>query len=83
MSKPGDNMELEAGKREMLQIFEDNTTRNVTAVVEYSKETRAIVRKFEEELLAAHNRITMLEDTIKQIKTQLVNMQIKVYAGGS
>lgn len=74
---------MQTGEKELRQVFEETTTRNVRAVVEHANATRAQVRALREDLDHANNRIAALEDVIKQLRTQLVALQARVYAGGS
>jgi len=74
---------MEAGERELKKAFEDVTTNNVKAVLEYSKKTREMLRDIEEKNKHLENLILTQNGTVENLRIQLSKIQTKVYSGGS
>jgi len=74
---------MESGEKEIRQAFEEVTTKNVKAAIEYSNETRKIVRLLEEKML--HLELLMQEQNkaIAGLRQQLAMIQGKLYTGGN
>lgn len=72
-----------AGDREVLQAFEETTTRNVQAAVSHSNETRNIVRALEARLETLEGQVHQYEDRIALLQTQLTTLQARVFSGGT
>lgn len=70
-------------EKELRKIFEDTTTNNVKAILEYSTETRKIVRGLEEELIKLNKTITNQNVTIGELRNQLSNVQAELFRGGT
>ena len=67
----------------VLKALLDRTTKNVTTMIEYSKNTREIVRECQETIDALHRLISQQNETIAQLKTQLQSVQGIVFRGGT
>lgn len=63
--------------------FEDVTTRNVTTAVDFSQETRRIVRKLEKKIELLEGIIRQQDKQNELIRLQLSKIQMKVYSGGT
>ncbi len=74
---------MEAGEREVKKAFEEVTTRNVKANIEFSNETRNIVRNMEKKIELLESIIRQYDEKFSNINTQLSIIQGKLYAGGT
>ena len=74
---------MEAGEKELRQAFEEVTTRNVRAAVQYSEETRKLVRQLEDKVTRLEGLIKNQDDAIEQLKIQLLGVQARVFSGGT
>ena len=74
---------MEAVERELRKAFEDVTTNNVRASIDFSNETRKIVRLVAERLAKIEIKLARQDETIEALKLQLANVQTKVYSGGT
>lgn len=74
---------MAAGDKEILQAFEEVTTRNVRAAVDYSMETRKLTRKLEKKVDLLEGNIRQLNQRLDSIQSLLANVQAKLYAGGT
>jgi predicted RNase H-like nuclease (RuvC/YqgF family) len=74
---------MEAGEKEMRQVFEDVTTNNVKTVVAYTKDTREILRKLEKKVEKLNELIRQYDKRFEEMKKQIVVLQTKLFAGGS
>ena len=72
-----------AGDREVVEAFEEVITRNVRSVVNYSDETRKIVRELERHIDILHNQVVGYQERLEQMQSQVAALQAKVYAGGT
>ena len=76
-----DNMQ--AGEKELREVFEEVTTNNLKAVLEYSKNTRELVREMEIKVNLMENQVLEQNKLIDALKIQLSLVQAKLYSGGS
>ena len=74
---------MEAGELEMRKAFEEVTTRNVQAAINYSNETRKIVRQLEEKMIHFENLAQAKDKEIVGLRQQISVLQQKLYQGGS
>ena len=74
---------MESGEKELRMVFEEVTTKNVKAAIEYSTETRKIVRQLEEKMLHFENILREKDKEINLMKTQISLLQQKLYQGGT
>jgi chaperonin cofactor prefoldin len=74
---------MKSGELELKKAFEDVTTNNVRAAIEYSNETRKLVRVLEKKVESLDGSIRQYQEQIDFLKKQLTNIQIKVYSGGT
>lgn len=63
--------------------FEDVTVRNLESVILYGKDTRQVVRDLETKLLQYDDKFQKQDQTIQQLKKQLVMVQSIVFKGGT
>jgi len=74
---------MESGDREIGKAFEEVTTRNVRANVDFSNETRKLVRILEEKIISLEGMVRTYDSKIELIQKQISLLQQKLYAGGS
>ena len=74
---------MEAGELEMRKAFEEVTTRNVQAAINYSNETRKIVRQLEEKILHLERLAQAKDKEIAEMRQQISVIQQKLYTGWS
>ena len=74
---------MESGEKELRKIFEDVTTGNVKTVIDYSKNTRSMIRNLESTVVQLQSRLIDQDANISALRTQLAGVQAKVYAGGT
>ena len=74
---------MDETEKEFRRIFEQTTTRNVRAAIDFGNDTRQLVHRTEERLekLEAHNRI--LSEQIEQFRVMLAGVQSKLFSGGT
>lgn len=79
------NVEIEGQKveKELRKAFENTTIRNVTAIQNYTKETRLIVRDLEKQVKALSNEVGTLKKLFEQHKIQLSVLQQRFYQKGT
>jgi hypothetical protein len=63
--------------------FEQTTTGNLKGVVEYTKETRKLVRKMEEQIKGFEKLLLTREADIVELRRQLSILQSKLYLEGT
>lgn len=70
-------------EKELLQAFEETANRNIQMILDHSNETRRLTKEFEMKVLKLEEQIRIQNTTIEDLRKLLVNVQMKVYAGGS
>lgn len=73
---------FQSGEREAKKAFEEVTTRNVKTILEYTRETRRIVRELEERVVNLEKANLGLEVKILDLQRQIQLLQIKLYNNG-
>jgi len=68
---------------EMRKAFEEVTTRNVQAAVNFSNETRNIVRQLEQKILHLEELAQSKDKEIAAMRQQIAIIQGKLYSGGT
>ena len=74
---------FQSGEKELKKAFEEVTTRNVLAILEYSKETRKLVRDLEQKVLNFEHAVQERDKEVSRLKEQISILQQKLYQGGS
>lgn len=74
---------MEAGEREMRKAFEEVTTRNVQAAIDYSNSTRKMVNELVTKVDHLEKAIIEKDKVINDLRLQIVNIQQRLYSGGS
>ena len=74
---------MEAGELEMRKAFVEVTTRNVQAAINYSNDTRKIVRQLEEKMIHLENLAQAKDKEIGVLRQQISVLQQKLYMGGT
>jgi len=75
--------DMEAGELELRKVFEEVTRKNVQVTIEYSKDTRRLVRELEIEIKNMRNTILSKSQEISMLKTQIAQIQGQLYQKGS
>ena len=74
---------MEPGEQQLRKVFEDVTTNNVKTVIEYSTQTREMVRKNEEKVKHLEKIILEQNKKIAAMTSQLSIIQGKIYVDGT
>jgi len=74
---------MEAGEKELRKAFEDVTTRNVKSTIEFSNETRKIVKELESQVQLLLNELSVQKAQMDQFRIQLAGVQTKLFSGGT
>ena len=74
---------MEAGEKELRQIFEETTTNNVKAVVEHTNETRRMTREFMDKVNGLEALLIQQKQEIDTLRTHLATVQTIVFKGGT
>lgn len=74
---------METGEKELRKAFEDVTTNNVKSGIEHSNNTRKLFRELEEKVISLGGSMRQYQEQIDMLKKQLINIQAKVYRGGT
>lgn len=77
------NMAMDETEKDLRKAFENVTTGNVNAVIEYCKTTRAMTWELMETVERQNNVIVAQNATINEFKKQLAGIQTKLFAGGT
>ena len=75
--------ETEAGDKEIMLASEEVTRRNVQAAVDYSNETRVLVRGLVERVEDLSRMLLTRDQDIALIRQQIAMMQAELYRGGT
>lgn len=75
--------DMEAGELELRKAFEEVTRKNVLVIADYSKDTRRLVRELGDEIKNLRNTIMGKGSEIDLLKSQVANLQAKMYQKGS
>lgn len=70
---------MESGEKELRQAFEETTRRNVQTNVDYSTDTRKIVRELEGKITLLESKIMEYEKRYDIVKKQIIQLQMKSY----
>lgn len=65
------------------KAFEETTTNNVRAAIDYTKQTRKTVEKLEEKIKHLENLILTNNAKVEELTKQLAAVQAKLYVGGT
>ena len=74
---------METGELELRKAFEEVTTKNVKTVVDYSTQTRDLVRDLQDEVKNLKNMLVTRETELAQLRQQVSIVQGKIYQGGT
>lgn len=74
---------MESGEKELRKAFEEVTIHNVKSSIEYSNNTRVLVRLLEKKVDLLEGNIRQYQEQMELLKTQLNNIQTKIYKGGT
>lgn len=74
--------EMEAGELETRKAFEDVTTRNVRAAVEFSNTTRTLVRTLEDTILIQGELMRQNQSKIEELQLSISNLNMRLYVAG-
>ena len=74
---------MESGELEIRQAFEEVTTRNVQAAINYTNSTRKMVIDLTSKVDHLEKALIDKDKVINDLRSQIVNIQQKLYLGGS
>lgn len=74
---------MEAGEAELRKAFEEVATRNINTILEYSKETRKLLRELEKKAGKMDETIRNQSGIIDDLKKQLSVVQTLIFSGGT
>lgn len=74
---------MSAGDKEVLKALEEVTRRNVNTMIDYSKETRALLRGLQSKIELLENVVREQDKQLLAFRKMLAGVQSKVYQGGS
>lgn len=74
---------FQSGERELKKAFEEVTKRNVLAILEYSKETRVLIRETREAVERLRTEVRELSQELEKLKLSISRLQQKIFSGGS
>lgn len=74
---------MEAGEKELRKAFEEVTTGNVKAILDFSQGTRDLIRTLEQRMNRLEQERQQDKALIQSLKLQLSQVQAKVYSGGT
>ena len=70
---------MEPGELEHRKVFEEVTTQNVKTVIDYSTQTRDIVRDLETEVKRLTNMLVTREAEMSEFRRQISTIQAQLY----
>ena len=77
-----ESREMEAGEKNLRKVFEEVTTHNVRLCIDYSNETRKLLRKTEENVKRLNNNLITIKEENEQLRRLLASLlQEKVNKG--
>jgi len=74
---------MDAGEKQLREIFEKTTVRNIKTVIAYNDLTQELVKKLEKQVKDLDAIIRQYDAKFENMNIQLVAIQTRVYAGGS
>jgi hypothetical protein len=74
---------MESGEKELRKAFEDVTTSNVKAMLDFSQGTRELVRTLEQRMNRLEEERKQDKALIENLRKQIANMQTIIYGGGT
>lgn len=74
---------MQAGEKQLREIFEKTTVRNIKTVIAYNDLTQELVKKLEKQVKDLDAIIRQYDAKFENMNKQLVAVQTRVYAGGS
>ena len=69
--------------KELLEAFEETANKNIQMILDHSNETRKLVRDMETKVLQLEEQVRIQNKSIEDLRLLLVNVQMKVYSGGT
>lgn len=74
---------MDAGEKQLREIFEKTTINNINAIISYNRSTEELVQKLEKQIKDLDGVIRQYDAKFETIQTQLSALQAKIYVGGS
>ncbi len=74
---------MEAGEKELREIFEKTTIRNLQAIISHNDLTQKLVGELEKKVKDLDGIIRQYDTKFENMTKQLAALQTRVYAGGS
>jgi len=74
---------MEAGEKELREVFEKTTINNINAIIAYNDQTQELIKQLEKHVKDLDGIIRQYDATIDNLKKQIAVIQTKVFQGGS
>jgi ATP-dependent Clp protease ATP-binding subunit ClpA len=74
---------MDAGEKQLREIFEKNTINNINAIIVYNQLTEELVKKLEKQVKDLDGIIRQYEVKFENMQKQLAAIQTRVYRGGT
>lgn len=74
---------METGELHLRKAFEDTTTQNVKTVIDYSTQTRDLIRQAEKSIKELKGMIHTRDAEMQDMKKQISLLQAALYTGGT
>jgi hypothetical protein len=74
---------MDAGEKQLREIFEKTTITNIKAIEAYNQLTEELVKKLEKQVKDLDGIIRLYDTKFENIQKQLTAIQTRVYRGGS
>lgn len=74
---------MAAGDKEILEVFQQTSTRNIKAVIAHSNTTRDLVRELEDKVKSLDGLVRNYDQKIEMLQQQIVVLQTKLFSGGT
>ena len=83
MSKEDKLHVMEAGEFELRKAFEDVIRQNIQTIIQYTTETRTLLREAQKSLDELKRMIATRDTDILQLRQQVAILQSKIYQNGT
>lgn len=74
---------MDETEKEFRRIFEQTTTRNVRAAIEFGNDTRKLIHRAEERIVNLETQNRILTEQLEQFRVMLAGVQSKLFSGGT
>lgn len=74
---------MEAGEKEVKKALEEVQVRNITAIVDFTQKSRAMVLEQNKKIDSLNSQVQAQAALLGEFRVQLAHLQTKVFSGGS